>query len=106
MRRFGIFEALALASIGTAIVFALATGCAHVGPVPTPTPVAEVDGGFTCSTACENIFSLGCADKMPRCVPACENVAQSGVFSYDTACITRAQTCDQVTACQAAPAPK
>ena len=94
-----------LAGLGTALILALAS-CQH--PLTPPVPPAHADAaapadGATCTTACENIFSLGCVDKMPQCEPACRNVQESGVFTYDVGCMTRAQTCEQVSGCQSGP---
>lgn len=93
-----------LAALGTALILAV-SNCQH--PLPPPAPPVQVDaaapygdGGATCSSACENILALGCPDKPSRCVEACENVQTSGVFAYDVACITRAQDCAAVAACQ------
>lgn len=97
-------ETALLAALGVATIIG-ASSCQH--PLPPPSPPAQTDaatpygdGGATCSSACENILSLGCPDKPSRCVEACENVQASGVFAYAVACITRAQTCADVTACQ------
>jgi len=93
-----IVAALVLATLAMA-----ASSCQR--PIPPPVPPTQVDAGApmdgeaTCTTACENIFALGCPDKPSRCIEACENVQASGVFAYDVSCITRAKDCAAVSAC-------
>jgi len=78
-----------------AIFIALA-GCGTVKP-PHPEPVVDPTGA-TCASACAHLEELGCGSG-PRCVPACENVQASGVFSYDAGCLWRALDCAAADAC-------
>lgn len=99
-------EIALLAALGTATIVG-ASSCQHPLPLPNPPTSADgsapSDGGATCSSACENIFALGCADKPTKCIDACENVQASGVFAYDVGCMTAATTCAGVDACVKGP---
>ena len=99
-------NAIFVAALAAVMYVLAAAGCQH--PLPPPAPPAQVDaaspygdGGASCSSACENIFALGCQDKATKCVAACELVQASGVFTIDVGCITRALYCAAVDACQA-----
>lgn len=78
-------------------ILAAAAGCGTVKP-PHPEPVIDPTGA-TCDSACANLVHLGCPDAGPRCVPACQNVQASGVFSYDVGCLARAPDCSAASAC-------
>lgn len=82
-----------------ALVFAIVVALAGCGTVKPPHPEPVVDPtGATCASACARLEELGCAAG-PRCVPACENVQASGVFSYDVGCLSRAADCEAADVC-------
>jgi len=88
-------RALILAALVMGAVLALA-GCASVPPPPAPIPTPIP--GASCADACQNGARLGC-DTNPECEAVCQNVQNSGAFTYDTGCLAGATTCAAWSAC-------
>jgi hypothetical protein len=71
--------------------------CSSPGPKPAPKPDP---GALTCTDACDNLRTLGCAEAAPTPDGAsCEDVCLNA-DDLPVACITRAETCDAAEACE------
>jgi hypothetical protein len=84
------------------IVLSLAAAsgaCGTTPPTPDPTP-----SGYTCDTYCDNALRLGCsfAQPAPGGDATCADVCRSAttVVRWDLACRSKAETCEQVNACE------
>jgi hypothetical protein len=77
----------------------LGGACSGCGTTKPPPPLRPDPGMATCATACARMHDLGCGGGGPRCVPACENAAASGIISYDVMCLTAAETCAAIEIC-------
>ena len=92
------------------LIALLLTGCGAVHitdpaepSAPTPPPSAPAD----CSTMCETIARLECADWFPAtrtCEQACLEIldypAPDGSPVLNTGCVTNSATCDEAAACE------
>jgi len=68
------------------------SGCATVQPR---------EAGADCAAACANVDRLGCMTmQAPTCLEVCEAHEQRDPTLVDEACVARAESCDEIRACE------
>jgi hypothetical protein len=78
---------------------ALAPACRSPKP-PVPPP-----GGPTCADLCANLAKHGCEAAVvtpegATCIQVCQNIQESGVIRWNLECMSKAESCAAIDACE------